>query len=96
MNPSLVDDIKVGIKGSWFMNHELASWSHRLKICKTSIFHELFFPKSDKSDQHRHCVCLYLSRNKWVGLKDGRTKWCILFCYTFLNRKRFSRNNMFS
>ena len=36
---------KVGIKDSWFVNHESISWSHEPKICQTSIFYESFFPK---------------------------------------------------
>ena len=40
-----IDSIRVGIKGSWFVNYELISWSHEPKIHKVSIFHELFFPK---------------------------------------------------
>ena len=38
---------RVGIKGSWFVNHESISWSHEPKIRKTSIFHESFFSKYD-------------------------------------------------
>ena len=33
----------LGIKGLWFVNHESISWSHKSKIWKTSIFHELPF-----------------------------------------------------
>ena len=35
----------VGMEGSWFVNHESTSWCDEPKICKTSIFHELFFKK---------------------------------------------------
>ena len=37
------NDDRVGIKGLWFVNHELISWSYIQKICKTSIFHIFFF-----------------------------------------------------
>ena len=33
----------VWIKGSWFVNYEPISWSHKPKLCKTSSFHQLFF-----------------------------------------------------
>ena len=36
---------RVGIKVSWFLNHKSSSWSHKPKICKTSIFHKLFYLK---------------------------------------------------
>ena len=32
----------VGIKGPWFMNHKSISWTHKPKIYKISIYHELF------------------------------------------------------
>ena len=35
--------MRVGIEGSWFMNYKSTSWSHNLKIHKTSIFRELLF-----------------------------------------------------
>ena len=37
--------IRVQIKGLWFVHYRSISLSHEPKICKTSIFHELFFPK---------------------------------------------------
>ena len=46
------------------MNHESISWSHEPNICKTSIFHELFFPKYDNfTITSANYICLEL--NKW-------------------------------
>ena len=36
---------RIGIKGSWFVNHNSISWSQEAKIHKTSIVHESFLPR---------------------------------------------------
>ena len=68
--------IRVGIKGSWFVNHRSISWSHKQKIFKTSIFQESFFPKYNnfKNNQHRD-MSVYLSRVKQMRLIDERKKF---------------------
>ena len=41
------------------MNYESLFWSHKPKICKNSIFNELFFPK-------QYLSSLFLELNEWI------------------------------
>ena len=41
------------------MNHKSLFWSHKPKICKNSIFNELFFPK-------QYLSSLFLELNEWI------------------------------
>ena len=41
------------------MNHKSLFWSHKPKICKNSIFNELFFPK-------QYLSSLLLELNEWI------------------------------
>ena len=52
------------------------SWSHKPKICKTSIFHELLFPKYIFKIISADDICLSvcLSRFKWTRLNNERKK----------------------
>ena len=66
---------RVGIKGSWFVNHESISWSHERKICKTFIFRELFFPKyynfkTISTDNVCLSICLELNDLGWTMKKQ--------------------------
>ena len=59
---------RVEIKGLGFVNHKSISWSHEQKVRKTSIFHELFFPKYDKFkiiSAGQICRFMYLELNEW-------------------------------
>ena len=59
---------RVEIKGLGFVNHESISWSREQKVRKTSIFHELFFPKYDKFkiiSAGQICRFIYLELNEW-------------------------------
>ena len=47
LEPAAPGAPRVRIKGLWFMNQESICWSHKPKICKTSIFHKSFFLKYD-------------------------------------------------
>ena len=65
----VIFNIRVGIKGSWFVNHESISWSHQPKISKTSIFCKLFFPKYDDfkiNSTEDICLSVCLELNEWV------------------------------
>ena len=89
------------------MNHESIFWSHEPKICKTSIFHELFFLKYDNfTITSANDICLYicLELNKWgLTIKEQvSVEWFSLFLATSLYIKIrsyyenfFSRNNIF-
>ena len=59
---------RVAIKGSWFMNHESNAWSHKPKISKISIFHQLFFPNYDNFkliSTDGICLSISLELNEW-------------------------------
>ena len=63
-----MNNSRVGIKGWWFVNHESISWSYKPKICKTSIFHELFFPRYDNFkiiSADDICLSICLDSNEW-------------------------------
>ena len=89
---------RVGIKGSWFINHESIYWSQEPKICKTFIFHKLFFPKYDNFEITSTGNVCHLSIVKWVRLNNERTK-CYKLCRCTLKFKIiaifFSQNNIF-
>ena len=48
---------------------------HEPKIRKTFIFHELFFPKCNKNNQHRRYLSVSLPRVKWAKFNNERTEF---------------------
>ena len=68
--------LSVGIKGSWFVSHKAIFWSNKLKICKTSTFRELFFPKYLNSkiiSADDICVPICLELNEWCWIMKEQT-----------------------
>ena len=71
---------RVGIKGSWFVNHESVSWPTNQKFVKLQFFTNCFFQNmviSKKSVQT--ILSVYVSRVKWMRLIDERQKFCRMF-----------------
>ena len=62
---------RVGIKVSWFVNHESICWFHEPKIRKISIFHESLF----KNNQHKRCLSVCLPRAQCMRLINERKKF---------------------
>ena len=59
---------RVGIKVLWFVNHESTYLSHKPKICETSTFHKLSFPKYGNFKiigTDDICLSICLELNKW-------------------------------
>ena len=79
---------KVGIKGSWFVNHKSISWSHEPKIHKISIFHKLFFQNIILNNEYRQYLSVYLLKwmnyIKWTRLIYEKQKSHWMF-WIFLN-----------
>ena len=74
---------KAGIKGSWFVNHESVSWSHKPKIHKTSMFHKLFFPKYNFKviNAGNICMSICLELIGWNWLMKDKTLSNVLACF---------------
>ena len=56
------------------------NWYHEPKICKTSIFHELLFPKYGNLKIISTDICLSVCLSELVRLDDKRTKFHKLCC----------------
>ena len=71
---------RAGIKVSWFLNHKSSSWSHKPKICKTSIFHKLFYLKYNVFKIiHLDNICLPISLEldewDWTMKEQNFLEW---------------------
>ena len=63
------------IEGSWFMNQEPISWSHKPDIRKTSIFHGLFYLKYDNFkiiSVGDICLSIFLELHGWDWSMIGK------------------------
>ena len=75
---------RVGIIDSWLVNHESISRIQKPKICKTSIFHKLFFPKYDDFKAisvDNICLSICIEWNKRGRTRYGQNsvEWFDLF-----------------
>ena len=78
---------RVEITGSWFVNHKWFSWLHKRKICKTFIFHKLFFLKYDNFkiiSTGDICLSISLELNKWDGSMKEKKLLDVLACLNYV------------
>ena len=72
---------RVGMNNLWFVNHKSIFCSHKLKICKISIFHKSFFLKYDYfkiASTGDLCLSVCLDLDRQISCKNKR-KWNVAF-----------------
>ena len=75
------------------MNHESVSWSHKPKICNTSIFHKSFFAKCDNfkiisAGDIYLSICLQLNEWNWLMKDKNATNFFIHSLNKFVLKKK--------
>ena len=80
----LLSGLELRVGDLWIKNLKI-SWSNKPKICKTSIFQKLLFPKYDNFkiiSTGNIRLSISLDLNEGSRLNDERTKLCKIYCYT--------------
>ena len=73
---------RVGMNNLWFVNHKSIFCSHKLKICKISIFHKSFFLKYDYfkiASTGDLCLSVCLDLDRQISCKNKKMKRCFFF-----------------